>query len=298
MELRMTRLAALAFLTVVFVAAATDHASAQTIYRWRDARGGLHFSNQVARTPSHAATAELAPLGSISGPAQPRRAPRATGRRGAPAPITPCGPADPTGLAHAIALGVEPAARDEGLTLIVGGFPIAASRDATLRTLLTPWDPDSPHAPLSQSAIAYPSGSSCPSMPPLVRYATTPSRQVRSRGLCDDYRRAFAQVGVATSRDVGVARSFRDIARDFVRVAHEGNVAVASGFRVELARGMFTSDANELAPYMSVPLDAWIVDAHVAQAARLASESDDLVEQLTVALEEIDRAARASGCWN
>jgi hypothetical protein len=48
---------------------------------------------------------------------------------------------------------------------------------------------------------------------------------------------------------------------------------------------------------MSIPLDSWIVDAHVAQTARIASESDDLVDQLTVALEEIDRAARASGCW-
>jgi hypothetical protein len=211
--------------------------------------------------------------------------------------VTPCGPADPTGLAKAIAYGVESAARDEGLTLVVGGVPIAASRDATVQTLLTPWDPDAPHAPLSQSAVAYPAGSSCPSMPPLVRYSTTARRETRSRGLCDDYRRAFAQVGVATSRDVGIARSFRDIARDFVRVAHEGDVAVASGFRVELAKGMFTSDARELAPYMTVPLDPWIVDAHVAQTARIATESDDLVEQLTIALEEIDRAARASGCW-
>jgi hypothetical protein len=209
----------------------------------------------------------------------------------------PCGPADPTGLAKAIVFGVAPAARDEGLTLIVGGVPIATSPDATVQTLVTPWDPEAPHAALSQSAVAYPSGSSCPTTPPLIRYATTPSRQARSRGLCDDYRRAFAQVGVATSRDVGIARSFRDIARDFVRVAHEGNVAVASGFRVELAKGMFTSDANELAPYVSIPLDSWIVDAHVAQTARLASESDDLVDRLTVALEEIDRAARASGCW-
>lgn len=293
----MTRLAVFTFAALLALTSAHT-ASAQTIYRWRDAHGGLHFSNQVARTPSHAAPAELAPLGSISGPTGHRRPiARAAGRRGAAAPASPCGPADPTGLAKAIAYGVESAARDEGLTLVVGGVPIAASDDATVQTLVTPWDPDAPHAPLSQSAIAYPAGSSCPSMPPLVRYSTTASRQARSRGLCDDYRRAFAQVGVATSRDVGIARSFRDIARDFVRVAREGDVAVASGFRVELARGMFTSDARELAPYMTVPLDSWIVDAHVAQTARIATESDELVEQLTVALEEIDRAARAVGCW-
>jgi hypothetical protein len=295
----MTRLVSLSFLVAAFFVAVADPANAQAIYRWRDAHGQLHFSNQVARAPSHAAAVELAPLGSITGPAHAPRPRRgvAVGRRGATTPVMPCGPADPTGLARAIALSVDPARHDEGLTLIVGGVPIAASRDATVQTLVTPWDPDLPHAQLSQSAVAYPTGSSCPTMPPLVRYATTPSRQARSRGLCDDYRRAFAQVGVATSRDVGVARSFRDIARDFVRVAREGNVAVASGFRVELAKGMFTSDANELAPYMSIPLDGWIVDAHVAQAARIASESDDLVDQLTVALEEIDRAARASGCW-
>jgi hypothetical protein len=53
-----------------------------------------------------------------------------------------------------------------------------------------------------------------------------------------------------------------------------------------------------MAPHMTVPLDPWIVKAHVSQTEKLASESDDLVAQLTVALEEIDRAARAVGCWN
>lgn len=134
-------------------------------------------------------------------------------------------------------------------------------------------------------------------MPPLVRYPTT-GRVDRSRGLCDDYRRAFAQVGVATSRDAGIARSFADIARSFVRVQLEGNNAVASGFRAAVADGLFTSEANELAPFMTVPLDPWIVKAHASQTGRLATESDELVAQLTVALEEIDRAARAVGCWN
>ena len=49
---------------------------------------------------------------------------------------------------------------------------------------------------------------------------------------------------------------------------------------------------------MTIPLDPWIVAAHASQTASLAAESDALVEELTVALEEIDRAARASGCWN
>jgi hypothetical protein len=49
---------------------------------------------------------------------------------------------------------------------------------------------------------------------------------------------------------------------------------------------------------MTIPLDPWIVAAHVSQTESLATESDQLVDQLTVALEEIDRAARATGCWN
>jgi hypothetical protein len=164
-------------------------------------------------------------------------------------------------------------------------------------TLVTDWDPDEPQAHLSQSAIAYPIGTSCPAAPPFVRYPTNQRRNGASRGLCDDYRRAFAQIGVAVSRDAGIARSFRDIARAFVRVREEGNVAVASGFRVART-GMLTSDAMQLAPHLTIPLDPWIVAAHAAQTNDLADDSDALVEQLTVALEEIDRAARASGCWN
>ena len=82
-----------------------------------------------------------------------------------------------------------------------------------------------------------------------------------------------------------------------MRVGLEGNNATASGFRVALAEGMFTSDARARAAH-DVPLDPWIVAAHVSQTASLAAESDELVTQLTVALEEIDRAARATGCWN
>jgi hypothetical protein len=275
-------------------------AGAQSIYRWHDANGGLHFSNQSARTPSDATAVELAPLGSIVGPPGAPRAAhrRARGGRHEAPPPSPCGPADPTGLLDAVSSGVATEAPADSLTLVVGGVPLEASDTATVQTLVTPWDPDAPQAHLSQSAIAYPSGSSCPSAPPLVRYSTNGQRGTRSRGLCDDYRRAFAQVGVAASRDHGIARSFHDIAREFVRVRLEGDVAVASGFRAAVADGMFTSDARTLAPFMSVPLDPWIVAAHVSQTDRLAEESDALVEQLTVALEEIDRAARATGCWN
>jgi len=103
---------------------------------------------------------------------------------------------------------------------------------------------------------------------------------------------------VKGSRDAGIARSFHDVASDFVRVGREENVATASGFRAAVADGMFVSDARALAPFMTVPLDPWIVAAHVSQTESLATETDELVDQLTVALEEIDRAARATGCWN
>jgi hypothetical protein len=270
-------------------------APAQTIYRWHDAAGGVHFSNQAERVPANAESIELTPLGSISGPRRARRATPPSVRR-LPARPSPCGPADPTGLVDAVAAGAARRSGDEGLTLLAGGVPISASEDATVQLLLTSWDPDAPQAPLSQSAIAYPKGSSCPTSPPLVRYSTN-GGDARSRGLCDDYRRAFAQVGVAASRDAGIGRSFREVAENFLRVAAEDDTAIASGLRAELAEGMFTSDAAELAPHLTVPLAPWIVSAHVAQTARLADESTAFVEELTVALEEIDRAARASGCW-
>lgn len=290
---------AVLLLTASLFLASDTFASDETIYRWRDVNGGLHFSNQSTRTPSDASAVELPPLGSIEIPIRAKRATRrGAGRHHVDSPAaTPCGPADPSGLAEAIDYGVANEQRDEGLTLIVSGLTVAASPDADVRTLITSWDPDAPQAHLSQSAIAYPAGTSCPDAPPFVRYPTNQRREGQSRGLCDDYRRAFAQVGVAANRDAGIARSFSEIAQDFVRVSEEGNVAVASGFRA-VRTDLFTSDAMQLAPHLSVPLDAWIVAAHAAQTEDLAADSETLVQQLTVALEEIDRAARATGCWN
>ena len=296
----MTRLAIVVALAPLLMLPALAHSATGDVYRWRDANGVRHYSNRAARVPRHAATIALPRLGSISGPRVARRAD--TGRtvravRGAAPTVSPCGPADPSALVGAVVASVENESSDEGLTLVAAGVPVLASRDADVRTLVTPWDPDAPEAALSQSAIAYPGGTSCPSTPPLVRYATAAGREGRARNVCDDYRRAFAQVGVAVNRDTGVAGSFRDIARDFVRVGETGNVAVASGFRAAVASGMFTSDAATLAPYMSVPLDPWIVSAHASQSDTLADESAALVEELTVALEEVDHAARARGCW-
>ncbi len=289
---------AISLLLATALTLAAAPASAQAIYRWRDANGGLHFSNQSKRAPTNATEVELPPLGTIEIPTPAKRMRAGRSRPANVPPAMPCGPADPTGLAESVMFGLPSSAPVSSLTLLVGGLPVSTTPDASVQLLVTPWDPDAPQAHLSQSAIAYPLGASCPDAPPLVRYPTNARRETRSRGLCDDYRRAFAQVGVATSRDAGVARSFHDIARAFVRVRHEGNNAVASGFRVAVAEGMFTSDAAELAPFMTIPLDPWIVAAHTSQTESLATESDELVDQLTVALEEIDRAARAIGCWN
>lgn len=288
----------IALLCTAFAVSLPTPSHAQSIYRWRDAKGGLHFSNEPTRTPESAAAVELPPLGSIQIPPVKRTKAARKAHGHEPPSAAPCGPADPSGLMSAVGAGLRAERPHENLTLLVAGLPLSADPDATVQTLVTPWDPDAPQGHLSQAAIAYPIGSSCPAIPPLVRYPTTNRSERGSRGLCDDYRRAFAQVGVATSRDAGIARSFGDIARNFVRVQREGNNAVASGFRAAVADGMFTTDAAELAPYMTVPLDPWIVKAHVSQTERLAGESDQLVAQLTVALEEIDRAARAVGCWN
>lgn len=269
---------------------------AQTIYRWHDTNGGIHYSNEPARIPGHASAVELPPLGTIQVPGS-RRAGSAR-RASPPLAAAQCGPAMPVGLMRAVNIALASEHPDERLTLLVGGKPLTVSADATVGMLVTSWDPDAPQAHLSQSAIAYPTGSSCPDAPPLVRYATNGGRGDRARGLCDDYRRAFAQIGVAASRDAGIARSFREIARSFVDVQRDDNVVTASGFRVALEEGMLRSTADAVAPYVTISLDPWIVKAHVAQTEQLANESGSMVDQLTVALEEIDRAARASGCWN
>src|SRR5690349_12426151 len=106
----MTRHAAFLLVAVSFCLCSSPPAGAQTIYRWRDAGGGLHFSNQTEHAPNGATVAELPTLGSIQIPASAKRARRSAKAHVAPAPpLSPCGPADPTGLAHAIALGLPSA---------------------------------------------------------------------------------------------------------------------------------------------------------------------------------------------
>jgi hypothetical protein len=46
-----------------------------------------------------------------------------------------------------------------------------------------------------------------------------------------------------------------------------------------------------------VALPPWLVDGHIAQTAALADETEAFVEELAIALEEIDLAAQRAGCW-
>lgn len=269
-------------------------ATAQTapIFRWTDAVGGIHFSNRSEAVPASATEVELPPI--VASAASPRAGTSLAER--APEPVAPlrgaCISPDATGLADAVAENLD--ARLEGLTLIVGGLPVATPRDG-ITTVYLGNGGNGVSAPLEQAAIAYPAGSNCPNRPPLARYAVASGRRSMPRRLCDDFQRAFAEVGVAVSRDQGVARSFRAIAEAFVAVAARG-YATGSAQALTLGNGVF-SPAVYIEPPAGVVLPPWVVDAHIAQTAELSGEAGDLVDELTVALEEIDEAARASGCW-
>jgi len=167
-------------------------------------------------------------------------------------------------------------------------------------------------APLEQAAIAYPASQGCPARPPLTRYEVGSTRHSR-RSICDDFRRAFAEVGVSASRDREVARSFRVAAERFAAVRAGGYAVTVPPLygvddsRTRLAFSTFRSTERALDPIAFVSpivrgptelrLPTWIVEAHLAQLDELATETTDLVDELTVALAEIDRAARARGCW-
>ncbi len=90
-------------------------------------------------------------------------------------------------------------------------------------------------------------------------------RREKGQGQCEWDGECRAHV--ASDQQAPCRMCSRDIARFFVRVDLEGNNATASGFRVAVEEGMFTSDAAELAPHMTIPLDPWIVAAHVSQTA-------------------------------
>jgi len=288
-------------LTVVFVVAlvvcSRADVRAATIYRWQDRAGALHFSNRPEVVPEAATALDLPPVRFV--PAPRVRASVATAPR-LPERVRPnrCAPPDASGVIDAVAHRLARTGQLGGLTLLVAGDAIAADPDAVIARAVSA-DDDGAAAVAEQAALAYPAGAPCPRRPALARYPVASRRPAAvGRDVCEDYRRAFAEVGVAVSRDQGIARSFRAIAEDFTRIAMGGYVAAGTGGGiVEVRSGALAPAILTTAPGTTVALPPWVVEAHIAQTAALGAETAELVDELTVALEEIDRAARARRCW-
>ncbi len=291
--------------TLVTASAGAARAATETFYRWQDQGGVVHVSNRADRAPESAARIEI--QRSAAG-ASARVATASQQAYAAPVgPAAPCSAPDASGVVDAV---VDRLVRTDRLrdldTLLVAAEPVLVEPGSSLflgrgygdAPATFTWSSDRAFAEpgavvvdrraigvdelaertaaTEQAAVAYPAGDRCPTRPPLVRYAVASARRP-TRSICEDYRRAFNQVGVTRNRDRHVATSFREMAKRFVAVAAHEYVA---------------ADGAE-----AVALPAWVVEAHVAQVAELADETGTLVDELTVALEEIDRAARANDCW-
>jgi hypothetical protein len=162
---------------------------------------------------------------------------------------------------------------DPDLTLFVSGTPVWYSSDANVEVLAA-GETDATAAG-EQAAIAYPASGACPRTPPLERYAVASAGPTSSGSLCGDYRRASEEIAIAVSRNQDVARTFR----------------VAAVYMASPPTERETSQGQ------GVILPPWLVEATVAQTTELAAETEEFLEELTVAREEIQRAAHASGCW-
>jgi len=110
-----------------------------------------------------------------------------------------------------------------------------------------------------------------------------PFERSGNSGLCTDYRRAFAEIDIAASRNDAVARTFEFAATRFGSLRTDGETSEIIPSRSPLVQG--------------VRLPAWVVKATAASTAELATEINEFSEELAVARAEIDRAARAQGCW-
>jgi hypothetical protein len=258
-------------------------ASADVIYRWHDAAGRLHYSNRTEQVPAHAQVARLPELRIVSPPppAERRsvaRLPAVRTSRSVVAPVesSTCDAADPSRLIEAITSrlsSMRPQGGDADLMLLVAGTPVWYPSDANVE-VLAGGETDGAAAS-AQAAIAYPASGACPRTPPLERYAVASSGAAASSSLCGDYRRASEEIAIAVSRNQDVARTFRAAATYVASPPTEAEMAQGQG----------------------VVLPPWLVEATVAQTSELASETEEFLAELTVAREEIQRAAHASGCW-
>jgi hypothetical protein len=297
----MTRFLPVLLSSVVVLLCVHGSAHADTVYQWRDSNGVRHFSNRADAVPKHAREAELPPLGRIEIPRQRSRVPLTDERWpviefDGQNQVSACDPADPTALAHAVAGRLRNRGMLEGLTLIVDSEPVSYSRDAIVTVYKYDEDPYEPFGVVEQGAIAYPAGQPCPVRPPLPRYAVPAAGVGRSGDICEDFRRAFPHHGIAANRNQHVGWSFREIAAHYVAVAADGYAAREPEDTVHVSLATYEPTTT---PRSSTPvaLPPWLVEAHVAQTSELGQEADDLVTELAVALEEIDRAARNAGCW-
>ena len=269
------------------------------IYRWIDAGGQPHFSNGSDSMPSTAKVAELPPLSVIE-----RASTRPTGDDARPPArrqqTAPCGWPDASGLAAAVARQLRDDGQLADLMVFAEAVPISYPDGAVVSV----YRPDTfPRRWASVEAgvpVAYPATGPCPSQPLAVRVPVAAVSAGGPRRLCNDYQRAFAEIGVAVDRDGGVGSRFREIAETFVAIARQGYEAGGAGPGAVPSYAVARGDGGDFGPLLveqRAVLSPWAVDTHVAQLETLARESEALVDELTVALEEIDRAARASGCW-
>ena len=271
---------AMSVLAALALVASALPAPASTIYGWRDASGRAHFSNRRDQVPANAAPAPLGKLSIIearpvSSGSPVVSAPVAVEPEVVPFQVPECDLPDASPLIDAITARLEAMRPDastvEGLTLFVSGTPVSHSSNADV--IVLPGVVDEETTPSEQAAVAY--AGACPRTPPLERYAVAAPDDAPATGLCGDYRRAAAEIEIASSRNDSVTRTFQ----------------FAAARLDALTAGDVELTATDVVP------PTWLAEAGAAQTAELAAEIEEFSEELTVAREEIDRAARAEGCW-
>jgi hypothetical protein len=262
--------------------------SADTMYRWQDKDGHMHFSNRSGRVPSGARAARLPNIGVARVPAKQPAAPSRPAAAGeaevvGPARVARCGPPDPTRLINAVVSSIPPhVTRGPGgqapeIALFVAAEPVSYSADGVLQ-IVPGQDWNDSTVAVDQGAIAYPASGACPRTPPLDRYAVTSERRrVAASSRCEDYRGASTEIEIALRRNENIARTFAAASGRFSNVARRGGVFEAIG--------------------TDVALYPWLAQINAAQTEELAAETQELLDELTVAREEIDQAAQTLGCW-
>jgi len=278
--------------TVLILLSVAGRASADTLYRWSDQAGRLYFSNRADQVPRRARAMKLPELGTVmwsegdDGQSPAAQTQPVSGDGAVPSAVaaTRCPLANASRLISAVTSRLRSmqsgVSANSGLSLFVAATPVWYTSDQNM--VLVPGEIAGEKAASQQAAIAYPEGSGCPPVP-LERYAAVSGEPSASAGLCDDYRRASAEIDIATERNESVARTFEYAAQRFgsVRTDADSSEVIPSGS--DLVTG--------------VRLPAWVVGSTAASSAELATEINEFSEELVVARQEIDRAARAQGCW-